>query len=243
MAPSRPVPDRKDPVSALPRQSRSSRESSTNSPPTRTTQLGHGGHNSLDPRLLWYSLPTMMKEVRPSIALHCITAIQLPRLAQTPQDPHLITSLPSPLLRSSPQIFSLQNLRTAPGSQGQLGRFSQDVAGTPVPVYLDSNGSECAWPTNMSVLVSPPLSCCGPNTERTGPEKRKVLMMVLPASLSRPTYLPINPIERITASNTHSTKSLPEEKRAAQSGGEFHDTNNKQTPSSLNSAASMQLSS
>ncbi|BGP18046.1 hypothetical protein JCM10213_008418 [Rhodosporidiobolus nylandii] len=49
-------------------------------------------------------------------------------------------------------VFSLKNVRRAPGPAGRLVRFQQDVAGTSCPVYLSANTTPWPLPVSLSIV-------------------------------------------------------------------------------------------
>jgi len=48
-------------------------------------------------------------------------------------------------------VFSLRNIRRAPGRSGELNRFTQSIHGVEQRFYLDYNGLVSPWPTSMIV--------------------------------------------------------------------------------------------
>lgn len=60
-------------------------------------------------------------------------------------------------------IFSLKNIRRAPGPSGQLRRYTQSLHGTPQYFYLDTKQRPTVWPTSMllQVSVNPKVSLLG----------------------------------------------------------------------------------
>jgi len=46
-------------------------------------------------------------------------------------------------------IFSLKNVRRAPGQSGILNRFVQDLHGTPQHMYINAKGTVTPWPATM----------------------------------------------------------------------------------------------
>lgn len=48
-------------------------------------------------------------------------------------------------------IFSLKNLRRAPGSDGHLSSFKDLAQGTPMRLYTDEKGKMTPWPLSMVV--------------------------------------------------------------------------------------------
>ncbi|TNY23059.1 linoleate diol synthase [Rhodotorula diobovata] len=55
------------------------------------------------------------------------------------------------LVQMVKQVFSLKNVRRAPGKAGELVRFHQELGGTPCPVYLSEN--QTMWPLPVSLSI------------------------------------------------------------------------------------------
>ncbi|GAA6048556.1 hypothetical protein JCM3770_006551 [Rhodotorula araucariae] len=55
------------------------------------------------------------------------------------------------LVQQMKQVFTLKNVRRAPGKAGQLVRFHQEVGGTQCPVYLSAQ--QTIWPLPVSLSV------------------------------------------------------------------------------------------
>ena len=52
-------------------------------------------------------------------------------------------------------IFSLPNIRRAPGAAGSMAGYSaQQVPGTINRMYLDNTSKETPWPGSLTVVVS-----------------------------------------------------------------------------------------
>jgi linoleate 10R-lipoxygenase len=49
-------------------------------------------------------------------------------------------------------IFSLKNVRRAPGIQGRLASFQSQQNGTPARLYLDDKGAMTPWPGQLLVV-------------------------------------------------------------------------------------------
>lgn len=58
------------------------------------------------------------------------------------------------LLASIRGIFSLKNLRRAPGKAGQFTRVTENLGGLDAHLYIDQNGTETPAPVSLQVLVS-----------------------------------------------------------------------------------------
>jgi len=50
-------------------------------------------------------------------------------------------------------IFSLKNIRRAPGPSGKLRRYAQDLHGTSTWFYIDQKQKASVWPTSMLLQV------------------------------------------------------------------------------------------
>ncbi|KAI5480215.1 fatty acid oxygenase PpoA [Pseudohyphozyma bogoriensis] len=50
------------------------------------------------------------------------------------------------------EVFKLKNVRRAPGNAGQLFRIHQELAETPVPVYIAPTGSFVPFPASLSIV-------------------------------------------------------------------------------------------
>jgi hypothetical protein len=55
-------------------------------------------------------------------------------------------------------IFSLKNLRRAPGVQGKLASFMDNQEGTPMRLFLDPTGAMTPWPGQLMVAYDEELS-------------------------------------------------------------------------------------
>lgn len=56
------------------------------------------------------------------------------------------------LVSTLKEVFSLKNLRRAPGSQGHFSTLSHHVAGVNMRVYLDANSKESPIPTTLTLI-------------------------------------------------------------------------------------------
>jgi linoleate 10R-lipoxygenase len=52
-------------------------------------------------------------------------------------------------------IFSLKNVRRAPGNAGKQQRFTEIINDTETDFYVQRNGSVSAWPGSMHIVVRP----------------------------------------------------------------------------------------
>jgi linoleate 10R-lipoxygenase len=50
-------------------------------------------------------------------------------------------------------IFSLKNVRRAPGNAGKLKRLTEIINETETDFYIQRNGSVSAWPGSMHIMV------------------------------------------------------------------------------------------
>lgn len=50
-------------------------------------------------------------------------------------------------------VFSLKNIRRAPGPSGKLRRYAQDLHGTRTWFYIDQKQKASVWPTSMLLQV------------------------------------------------------------------------------------------
>ena len=57
------------------------------------------------------------------------------------------------MVESFKAIFSLKNLRRAPGDAGSLKRFTEIVHETETDVFVQRNGTISDWPGSMNLVV------------------------------------------------------------------------------------------